>query len=69
MAKIDKRIHYIMLLDTETCNGFMENGKLGLDNSLVYDIGWAIVDKRGKVYETKSYINSDIFIYEREDII
>ena len=66
MAKIDKRIHYIMVLDTETCNGFMENGKLCLDNSLVYDIGWAIVDKRGKVYETKSYINSDIFIHERE---
>ena len=66
MVKIDKRIHYIMVLDTETCNGFMENGKLCLDNSLVYDIGWAIVDKRGKVYETKSYINSDIFNYEQE---
>ena len=66
MVKIDKRIHYIMVLDTETCNGFMENGKLCLDNSLVYDIGWAIVDKRGKVYETKSYINADIFNYEQE---
>ena len=66
MEKIDKRIHYIMVLDTETCNGYMENGKLCLDDSLVYDIGYAIVDKRGKVYETKSYINSDIFYHEQE---
>lgn len=55
--KIDRRIKYILVLDTETANG--------LDQPLVYDCGWAIVDKRGKVYKTRSYVNKDIFYRER----
>lgn len=58
MEKIDRRKHYILVFDTETANS--------LDDPLVYDIGWAIVDKYGKVYETKSFINEDIFINEYE---
>ena len=30
-----------------------------------YDIGWAIVDKRGNVYKTRSYVNADIFLNEK----
>lgn len=58
MEKIDRRKHYILVFDTETANS--------LDDPLVYDIGWAIVDKHGRVYETKSFINADIFIDEKE---
>ena len=58
MEKIDRRRHYILVFDTETANS--------LDDPLVYDIGWAIVDKHGRVYETKSFINADIFIDEKD---
>ena len=38
--KIDKRRNYLIGLDTETCNAYMyNNGKLNLNDSLVYDIG------------------------------
>lgn len=59
---MDKRIKYLVVLDTETANSFSdETGKLDLSNSLVYDIGWQVVDKQGRVYEKKSYIVEDIF--------
>ncbi len=49
-------------VDTETCNSLVdENEKLDLSNSLVYDIGWAIVDKYGKPYKTRSYVVEEIF--------
>ena len=54
---IDKRIHYYLVLDVETANG--------LDDPLVYDIGGAIADKQGRIYETFSFVIRDIFIYER----
>lgn len=52
---------YIMVADTETANGLMENGKLNLTQSLVYDIGFVIVDKKGNVYERRSMAIADIF--------
>lgn len=58
MAKIDRRKRYLIMLDTETANG--------LEDSLVYDAGWAIIDKRGKVYKTRSFVNRDIFNGERD---
>ncbi len=67
MEKIDKRRHYILVVDTETANTIMdENGKMDMSDVLVYDCGWAVVDKHGTVYETASYVNRDIFVYERE---
>lgn len=54
----DSRIHYYLVIDTETTNG--------LEQPFVYDIGGAIVDKRGNVYETFSFVIRDIFVYERE---
>lgn len=60
---MDKRKKYICVLDTETANGILEeDGTLNLDNSLVYDIGYAIVDKKGKVYLTRSLVIADIYI-------
>jgi hypothetical protein len=56
--KIDRRKKYIAVVDTETANS--------IEDALVYDIGWAIVDKRGNVYLTRSYLISDIFCEERD---
>lgn len=52
---------YIMVLDTETANGLMVDSKLDLSCSLVYDIGFTIVDKKGKVYCQKSMAIREIF--------
>lgn len=66
MNKIDRRIKYIMVMDTETANTLIdEKGKLDLSNAFVYDIGWQITDKRGRVYEQKSYVVKDIFEKEK----
>lgn len=52
---------YIMVLDTETANGLMVNDKLDLSCSLVYDIGFTVVDKKGCVYCQKSMAIREIF--------
>lgn len=62
--KIDKRKKYYMVLDTETCPIDRERQDVTPENMLVYDIGYAIVDKKGNVYRTGSYIISDIFFKE-----
>lgn len=51
--KIDRRKNYYLMLDTETANT--------LDDPLVYDIGLAVVDKTGKVYECYSFVIYEIF--------
>lgn len=58
MKKIDKRRTYYMTIDTETANG--------LDCPLAYDLGLAIHDKHGNVYETASYVIYDIYAKEKE---
>ena len=69
MNRIDRRIHYIMMLDTETCNTMLdENGQLDMTNVLVYDLGWKVIDKRANVYEEKSYIAEEIF-YGMSDVM
>lgn len=65
---MDKRINYLIGLDTETCNGILIDDKLDLTQSLVYDIGWAVVDKRGKVYRTRSFVVREIF-YGMRDVM
>ena len=65
--KIDRRKHYIMMLDTETCNILVdEKGQLDISSALVYDLGWKVIDKNGKVYEEKSYIVKEIFYGKSE---
>ena len=54
---MDKRISYYVVLDTETAKS--------LDDPLMYDIGGAVVDKRGKVYETFSFVIYDVFCADR----
>ena len=67
MKKIDYRRHYVLVLDTETTNTLTdENGRLDTSCVLMYDCGWSVVDTKGNVYEERSYVNSDIFVHERE---
>lgn len=49
---------FYIVLDTETANG--------LDCPLTYDIGFAVIDKHGQVYEAHSYVVTDIFDYMRD---
>ena len=54
---MDKRRNYYLIVDTETANTNDDN----MQDPLVYDIGGAIVDKKGKVYETFSFVIYDVF--------
>lgn len=54
---------YFLGIDTETANSYTnEDGKVELKDSLCYDIGWAIIDKKGKVYKTRSFVVAEIFL-------
>ena len=66
MERIDKRISYKLVLDTETCPIDKTIEEVMPSNMWTYDIGWAVVDKRGKVYRTRSYVVADIFLDEKE---
>ena len=67
MNKIDHRRHYVLVLDTETANtARTADGKLDTSSVLMYDCGWSIVDTKGNVYKEQSFVNRDIFVYERE---
>lgn len=64
---MDKRKHYVLVLDTETANTLTDgDGNLDMSNVLVYDCGWSVVDTHGGVYIERSYVNRDIFCNERE---
>lgn len=65
---MDKRINYLIGLDTETCNGLVVDDKLDLSQSLVYDLGWAVTDKKGHIYKTRSYVIAEIFC-EMKDVM
>ena len=56
--KIDKRHHYFLAIDTETCGS--------LEKSLVYDLGARVMDSKGGVYEETSLVLHDIYCGERE---
>lgn len=47
-----------LILDTETANS--------VENPLVYDIGFAVADNMGTIYETQSFLVRDIFELEKD---
>ena len=51
--KIDRRRTYYIVFDTETCNN--------MDNPLMYDLGFAVVDKMGNVYTHFSFVIYEVF--------
>ena len=48
-------MNYIVI-DTETTNGF--------DDPLVYDCGWAVINDKGEILKTRSYVVADVFCDE-----
>ena len=44
------------MLDTETTNS--------LDDPICYDVGFAVVDKEGAIYETHSFVVAEVFLNE-----
>lgn len=60
MTKIDKRHIYGICIDTETCNN--------LDNPLFYDVGWQVIDSYGRLYKSRSFINTDVY-YQYKDLM
>lgn len=66
MNKIDRRHVYGIMIDTETANTIQNGNNLDMTNVLPYDIGWAVIDSHGRVYETYSFVNRDIFVHERK---
>ena len=51
--KIDFRKHYVLVLDIETANT--------LEQGLAYDIGFAVADRKGNIYETRSLMIAEMF--------
>lgn len=50
---IDKRRNYFLVLDTETTNN--------MEEPLVYDIGFLIIDSKGHIYEKENFLVKEIF--------
>lgn len=64
---MDKRIKYKLVLDVEACPIDRTIKKCDPHNSLVYDVGFAIVDKKGRVYEQGSFIVWEVFFGLADD--
>lgn len=66
LRKIDRRISYKIVLDTETCPVDKNFKGVSPQNMWTYDIGWAVVDKKGRVYKKVSFVIADIFLQEKD---
>ena len=54
---------FIIGIDTETSNSLIsDENKLDLSQSLVYDVGWSVLDKKGRPYLKRSYVVAEIFL-------
>lgn len=58
MKNIDRRKHYFLAVDTETCGP--------LEEPLVYDFGARVIDSKGNVYEETSLVLYEIYVGEKE---
>ena len=54
MTTIDKRKKYVLVLDIETANM--------TEDAIAYDVGFAVADKKGNIYETHSYMVAEMFL-------
>ena len=68
MVKLDKRREYFLILDCETaCLPHVadlapaQRKTIGISKPLIYDIGWTIIDRQGRVYDRKNFLISEIF--------
>lgn len=51
--RIDRRRNYILVVDIETANDVTQG--------IAYDIGLAVADKKGNIYEERSYVIQEMF--------
>lgn len=63
---IDRRRKYFIVLDCETAPCDKEVEEVTPVNMLAYDLGWAVTDRHGNIYATRSYVIADIFLDEKE---
>lgn len=68
MTKFDRRRKYYMVLDCETAtlpyaaNYDGEARKaIAIARPLIYDLGWQVIDRQGRVYARKHFLISEIF--------
>lgn len=68
MEKFDKRRAYVLVLDCETATLPLVNefapafrGKIALAKPLIYNVGWVMCDRKGKIYKKVDYLVSEIF--------
>ena len=66
--KLDRRKKYYLIFDCETATlpcaaRYNGNGKqnIAIAKPLIYDLGWQIIDRQGRVYIRRSYLISEIF--------
>ena len=67
-TKYDRRRKYYMVLDCETAtlpcaaeyNGSARQA-IAIAKPLIYDLGWQVVDRQGRVYARKHFLISEIF--------
>lgn len=60
-CKIDRRVTYYLMIDTETANTQRIDGRLFMKDAQCYDIGFAIIDRHGRVYVRVSVVVTEIF--------
>ena len=63
---IDRRKKYKIVLDCETAPCDKELEDVIPSNMFAYDVGWVVTDKKGNVYEKRSFVNAQIFLDEKE---
>ena len=66
-VKFDRRRKYYLVLDCESatlpCAGNLPTEakkNVAIAKPLIYDLGWKIIDKKGRVYSRKNFLISEI---------
>jgi hypothetical protein len=66
--KFDRRRKYYMVLDCETATlpyaiNFSGSARqaIAIGKPLIYDLGWQVIDRQGRVYARKHFLISEIF--------
>ena len=66
--RFDRRRKYYLVLDCETATlpyaaNFegTQRQKIAIAKPLIYDLGWQIIDRQGRVYERKNFLISEIY--------
>lgn len=67
VEKLDHRRDYYLVLDCETATlPFAEDyaeakDKIAIAKPLIYDMGWAVIDKKGTIYRKKHFLTAEVF--------